>query len=206
MPGDSSQEQIAGGLLASYSVNNVVENHGLSFHFQSIIHHYGGQVDNSDAPLQSRANLAAGLQYVFSPTLTYLNKIILSSWYIHAMELSQTNTLPYESGNGYQNTIGFENKWIKINTGWFHGEQFFAPLGDYLFQSVSQYDPGYSQDKRDLIISKFLFNHEVIRGVDLGIRFESYYDLLRKVNDFSYGVNISVNAEVFKHPLNAKLK
>jgi len=37
-----------------------------------------------------------------------------------------------------------------------------------------------------------------MRGVYLGIRYETYYDLQRKWNDFVYGLNITVNGNVFK--------
>jgi len=201
LPGEAHQEVITGGLLASYYLTDKVENRGLSAHFQSIIHHFGGQVDNSENPLQSRANIAAGLKYAFVPGLKVLERLTLSSFYIQALELSQINTIPFESGFALHNTLAFENKWAKLSTGWFHGEYFFAPMGDYLFQSVSQFNDWYVGEKRDLITSKLLIGHDILKGVNFGFRLESYYDLQRKTNDFSYGLNISVNAEVFETDL-----
>jgi hypothetical protein len=202
LPGETHQEVITGGLLASYYLNELNNNSGLSAHFQSIIHHFGGQVDNSDNPLQSRANMAAGLKYSFLPELKLINRLTISSFYLQALELSQTNTIPYETGFGLQNTITLENKWAKLSSGWFHGEYFFAPLGDHLFQSVSELNSWYAVDKRDLITSKLLLSHEVMKGVTFSFRFESYYDLQRKSNDFSYGLNISVNAGIFEKSMN----
>jgi hypothetical protein len=201
MPGEASQEVITGGLLATYAFKGLVEDQGLSAHFQSIIHHFGGQVDNSDKPLQSRANIAAGLKYAFVPGSPQIERVTLASFYIQALELSQTNTIPFESGFALQNTVTFENKWAKLSTGWFHGEYFFSPLGDYLFQSVSQFNDWYVGEKRDLITSKLFIGHNIMNGVNFGFRFESYYDLQRKSNDFSYGLNISVNARVFEKKL-----
>lgn len=198
LPGEAHQEIITGGLLATYSLNDFAENRGFSAHFQSIIHHFGGQVDNSDNPLQSRANLAAGLSYAFLPGQKALKKVTISSFYMQALELSQTNTIPFESGFGLQNTLTFENDWAKLSAGWFHGEYYFAPMGDYLFQSVSQFNYWYVGEKRDLITSKLLVGHDIMKGVNFGFRLESYYDLQRKRNDFSYGLNISVNATVFE--------
>lgn len=201
LPGDAHQEVITGGFLASYALNKNTENKGLSAHFQSIIHHFGGQVDNSDAPLQSRANMAAGLKYCFVPDHKWLTNITLSSYYIQALELSQINTLPFESGYALHNTITLENKWVKLSSGWFHGEYFFAPLGDNLFQSVSQFNDWYVSDKRDLITSKLLIGHQIMQGVNFGFRFESYFDTQRKSHDFSYGLNLSVNATIFENSL-----
>ena len=201
LPGDMQQEEITGGFLASYAFNGIAENRGLTAHFHSIIHHFGGQVDNSDSLLQSRANVAVGLKYTFVPGIKALNRLTLSSFYLQALELSQTNTIPYESGFAFHNTITIENEWITLGTGWFHGEYFFAPMGDYLFQSVSQFNSWYVSGKRDLITSKLLIGHKIMKGVNFGFRFESYYDLQRNTNDFSYGLNLSVNAKIFEKNL-----
>ena len=198
MPGDTDQEEIGGGLLATYSLKDQAEKRGLSIDFQSIIHHFGGQVDASENPIQTRSNIAGGLQYTFVPGLKMLDRITLSSFYIRAMELSHTNTIPFKSGFATHNTITFKNKWIQIGTGWFHGDDYFAPKADYLFQSVSQFGDFYTTKGRDLITSKFLFGNEITKGVTLSIRYESYFDLQRKWNDFSYGLNISVNEKVFE--------
>jgi len=198
LPGETQQEVITGGLLADYLLNGIVESRGLSAHFQSILTHIGGQVNDSDVPMQQRANIATGLKYTFVPGRKTLDRVILSSFYIQALELSQTNTLPFESGFALHNTITLENKWAKLCTGWFHGEYFFAPQGDYLFQSVSQFNDWYVGEKRDLITSKILLGHEIYKGIDFGFRIESYYDLQRNENDFSFGLNISVNGEIFE--------
>jgi hypothetical protein len=198
LPGEAHQEQIAGGLLASYTLNDYKDDRGLSVHFQSLIHHFGGQVDNSDNNIESRANVAAGLKYSFLPASKIVSRLSLSSFYLQALEISQTNTLPFKSGFALQTTLSLENKWVTINTSWFHGEYFFAPMGDYLFQSVSQFNTWYIGEKRDLITSKLLIGQEVMKGVSCGFRLETYYDLQRKSLDFSYGLNISVNALVFE--------
>jgi hypothetical protein len=201
LPGEAHQEVITGGLLASYHLNDHIDNRGLSVYFQSLIHHFGGQVDNSDNPLQSRANIAAGLKYVIVPELKMVNRITLSSSYIQSLELSQTNTIPFESGFGLQNNVTFENEWAKLSGGWFHGEYFFAPMGDYLFQSISQLNNWYIADTRDLITAKLFLGHQIMKGVNFGFLFESYYDTHRKSNDFSYGLNISVDAKVYEKTL-----
>jgi hypothetical protein len=204
LPGEDHQEEIAGGLLATYSFNELSENRGLSAYIQSIIHHFGGQVDISDSPMETRANASGGLEYTFVPGQKLLDRLTLASYYIQAFELSPTNTLPLESGFALQNTLTVENKWIKLSSGWFHGDNYFAPMGDYLFQSISQTDPEFVTEKRDLVVSKFLLRHQITKGVNLGFRFESYYDLQRKWNDFSYGLNISVNEKVFERKARGK--
>ena len=182
----------------------LAERRGISAHFQSVIRHFGGQVDVLDEPMQTRSNLAAGIEYHFLPELNMLNRVTLSSYYMLALELSPTNTIQYDKGFALHNTLGFENKWVKLNAGWFHGKTFFAPMGDYLFQSISELDSSYTCDIRNLITSKFLFSQQIIRGINMGARFEAYYDLPRHALDYSYGLNISVNASFLRKKSNTK--
>jgi len=198
MPGEAHKEIITAGLLSSYRLSDGAKDRGFSLHFQSIIHHFGGQVDKSTSPLQSRGNVSLGISYAILPASIMVKKLTLSSHYIQALELSQYNTIPFKSGYGIQSTLAIENDWIKVNSSWFHGEYYFAPMGDFLFQSLSQFNDWYIVEKRDLITSKFLLGHQIMKGVNFGIRFESYYDIQRKSDDFSYGLNISVNAKVFE--------
>lgn len=196
LPGDDSQEIITGGALLSYQL--IQSNpHSLRFVAQSIIHHKGGQVDNSESLLQTRANAAAGAKYEFNVNTIWLKKVQFSSWYLQALELSQTNTLPYNTGFALLNGVDFSNNYFKLGSFWFHGEYFFAPLGDYTFQSVSQLNDWYTGDNRDIISSKLAFNYPIHEGIKLGFRFESYFDLKRKSNDFSYGLNLLIDRNVF---------
>ena len=74
-------------------------------------------------------------------------------------------------------------------------------MGDYLFQSVSQFNDWYVGEKRDLITTKLVFDHTITKGVKFGLHIESYYDLQRTTNDFSYGLNICLDGEVFRKNL-----
>lgn len=197
LPGDNTQEIITGGALASYYLSDAKSKTGLSLHAQSIIHHFGGQVNNSESLLQTRANTAGGLKYNVPVTNRFLKNIQLSTWYLQALELSQTNTIPYEKGFALLNGIDFSNPYIKVGTSWFHGEYFFAPVGDYLFQSVSQLNNWYVNDKRDLVCTKLALSYPIAKGIKFGFRFESYYDLKRKNNDFSYGLNLLIDRTIF---------
>lgn len=198
MPGEAHQEIITAGLLATYRPGKSTEYKGLNLHFQSLIHHFGGQVDNTDNPLMSRSNIALGASYKMLPDKPFLNTVSFSSFYIQAFELSHDNTIPFETGYGLLNTIGIENKWFKISTGWFHGAYYFAPLGDYMYQSVSSLNDWYTDEKRDIIPTKILVGKEITKGVSFAFRFESYYDVAERMHEYSYGLNISVNARVFE--------
>lgn len=197
LPGENQQEVITGGALLSYQImqTNV---HKVKFEGQSIIHHFGGQVDNSESLLQTRGNIAAGINYTINLNSRYLQSIRFASWYFQALELSHTNTLPYRSGYATMNGFDFSNKYFKLGSAWFHGEYFFAPLGDQMFQSVSGLNDWYTDDKRDLISSKLAFEYPIFKGIKFGFRIESYFDIERKNHDFSYGINLLIDRSIIK--------
>jgi hypothetical protein len=189
MPGDSEQERITGGANIGYDFTGI-KHFVLSAKLQGLIHHLGGQVDVSDAPLQTRANIAPGVSLFYSPESKTVTGVTASAWVVQSLDLSPTPTLPYTKGYGIYVNTAVENKWAMIMAGWWHGKYYFSPLGDYLFQSVSEVKQNYKQDNRNLLNLKLLLNHEIAPGVEAGFRFESYQDLNNRQIDFCYGLNI----------------
>ncbi len=197
LPGENQQEVITGGAQLSYLIMQT-HGHTVNFEGQSIIHHFGGQVDNSTSLLQTRANAAAGINYTITLNSKHMQSIRFASWYLQAMELSHTNTLPYHRGFATMNGIDFSNKYFKLGSAWFHGEYFFAPLGDPLFQSVSGLNDWYADDTRDIISSKLAFEYSIFQGIKFGFHIQSYFDIERKNHDFSYGINLLVDRSIVK--------
>ncbi len=193
MPGDSLQEQITGGANIGYDFKGIHQ-FVFSVKLQALMHHHGGQVDISDAPLQTRANIAPGISVEYIPESKVVTEATISSWLVKALDLSPNPTLPYTRGQGVYTTATVENNWIMLMAGLWHGNRYFSPMGDYLFQSVSEVYPNYTQVNRNLLNLKFLFNHKIAPGVKAGIRFESYHDLDNHRMDFCYGLNILAQA------------
>ncbi|HNX45026.1 MAG TPA: hypothetical protein PKI35_11365 [Bacteroidales bacterium] len=193
LPGDSNQEQITAGLNLSYKLINK-EPVSVKACLQSVIHHHGGQVDVMDTPLQTRLNIAPGLIVGYSPDSRFVTGASLSAWLVQALDQSPTPTLRYLRGYGIYTAATAENPWATVMAAWWHGKDYFSPLGDYLFQSVSELDPFYHRNTRDLLNMKLLLNREIARGVKAGFRFETYHDLRKNQIDFCYGLNILAQA------------
>ncbi len=191
--GSTGPEIIHAGLVFRGYLQPRDKERGLVADFQSLIYHEGGQIGWRETPLITRANMVGGLQYLMKPGHSLLNRLSLSAYYIQALELSPTNLLPYNKGYGLFGSIEASNNWAMTSVSYFNGQFFFAPLGDRLFQSVSDHLPWYFQHSRNLILNKIMFQHNPFEFIHLGFRFESYYDLDDKRFDFSYGFNISLD-------------
>jgi hypothetical protein len=195
LPGDPEQEQIGGGthIFSNFKLSNTLH---LSVHLQAVIHHFGGQVDASDNYLQTRANLAPGLELHFHAETSDLN-IIGKAYVVQALDLSQTPQLPYLKGYGTYFTLTGLYKGFFAMAGYWNSEYYFAPMASTLFQSISDLNNWYYEDNRQLFLGKFGYNKSLTSNIKMGIRFETYYDLVKRRNDFSYGMNIQLNPEIF---------
>lgn len=195
LPGDPEQEQIGAGthIFSDFKINNTLQ---LSAHFEAVIHHFGGQVDVSDSYLQTRANLAPGIELSYHPATSDMN-IIGKAYFVQALDISQTPQLPYLKGYGTFFTLTGMYKGFFAMTGYWNSEYYFAPMASTLFQSISDLNDWYYEDKRQLFLGKFGYNKSLTPQIKMGIRFETYYDLVKQRNDFSYGMNIQLNPEIF---------
>lgn len=193
LPGDDAQEQITSGINIMYKFVDK-QPFTAAAGLQATMHHHGGQVDISDAPLQTRTNITPGISLDYATGGKIVSGSNVSAWLVQALDLSPTPTLPYSQGYGIYTTAAAENRWATIMAAWWHGKCYFSPLGDYLFQSVSELDSHYVAKTRDLLNMKLLLNHEIAPGVKAGLRFESYYDLRGRRLDFCYGMNIIAHA------------
>lgn len=192
-PGDAEQERFTSGINVNYSLLKKKRT-GFSACLQAVAHHHGGQVDQSDLPLQTRVNIAPGAILSHSPGKKLVSDLKAAFWLVQSLDLSPTPTLPYKKGFGTYTNLFLENEWAAFMVAWWHGEYYFAPLGDYLFQSVSERNDWYKQNTRDLINMKIHLSHQVADGIKGGFQFETYHDIKENEINFLYGINIRIDA------------
>ena len=204
LPGDPLKEEISGGIHSEYFLTRQASSNTLSINLQGIVHHFGGQIDKSEAPLETRYNIAPGIEYSYRLRKTIPLHLLVGGYLIQCADRSSVVTIPYRYGYaGY--TFGMiDYRKIRLVVSYFHGEYYFSPLGDPLFQSYSSMNSWYFSDARNLINAKFLFDHKIHKDVHLGIRFESYYDMDLPNLDYSYGINLMVNTSFFLFPHKAR--
>lgn len=194
LPGDNQKEEISAGFNSRLKLIKEASKKKLDLQIQGVIHHFGGQVDASDAPLETRLNLAGGLIFA-SPLPAFKGfQMEAAAFAIQAADQSSTTTIPYKKGYALYSYAQLKYHWARLMMSYFHGKYFFSPLGEPLFESVSSYNKLYYRDNRSIFGQKLLFDHRIAEGIDLGFRFESYIDLTTNSVDFCYGLNIKTSA------------
>ncbi|MFO7922968.1 MAG: hypothetical protein R6U58_04680 [Bacteroidales bacterium] len=164
---------------------------------QLLATHKGGQIDASGERLQTLVNFAAGVVMDWHVEGEVIEMVGFRGYMTGFKDLSKEFQYPYENGWGIYPNIFVKGRWLEGGVGYWRGNQFVAPRGEPLFQSVSPVNPDIAADHRELLTSKIIFNRNLLRGINMGVRFEVYYDLPAGQFDHSGGLHIVVDERFF---------
>ena len=198
--GDTAQEQLTVGNSTRLLLLRQ-KGFRLILPIQFLFKHKGGQLaPEPHIPITTIFNGLSGLRLAY-----YFNKktaIQFSQLFLLYKALSNPPEgtsvhLPFDKGWASYSKINFRYKSFHFIAGYWKGERFIAPLGETLFQSVSEIDPNYTQEDRSLITSKISYRKNIYKGIRLEARAASYFDTASKKLDYSYGLYIRINTDFF---------
>ena len=163
--------------------------------------HRGGQFSALDTCIQSLFNESAGLRVGFSPTERCRLTLELPVYLYQ--DISPTPCLAYTQGWGVWPQIGYEGRsrrgmLLLASAGYWHGHQYIAPRGSYLFQGVSWHLADFAAPERDMVTLRAALERPIRPGCSFGADAEAYYDLTSGGLDFAFGVYLRYRIE--KHP------
>ncbi len=103
----------------------------------------------------------------------------------------------FKNGYGIYPKLLYTYHHLNIMTAYWYGNRFIAPKGEYLFQSVSEINPDYSEAIRKLWVSKVWYNKTIGKYLNLEVRLSTYYDLNHRNLDYSYAFYMLINQDFF---------
>ncbi len=149
------------------------------------IFHQGGQALNTNRPIATRINSAAGLRLKIQDTAFLLESFLLNSF-----DNSNTPTQPYTNGWASMTNLRFRiKKHHQIALTWWYANEFTSTLGNTMFSNVNLKNPYSNNGVRRLAMLRYVYSKPIL-GSKLWIdfRFEPYYDLDYKKLEFSNGL------------------
>jgi hypothetical protein len=206
MPDDiSHKEKFSVGITGYTHILNPKHRFNIKVPFQYFTLHSGGQIDTLSTPLSTIVNMDFGLMSGYSFN-GFVNKIGVNGYYLLFKDNSSEKTLAFESGHGWMADVYTVTKWVDMHLGYWKGYQFFAPLGDPVFSSISykseNKDEAYAN--REMFYYKVFLHHIIAKGINIGFRFEGYVELIGDIekplqgnNDYSYSVFMTFNRDFF---------
>ncbi len=184
------QERFWAGLKVQYEPKK-----HLYIHFSGIALHQGGQINNSDKPVQTFANLSGGLKY----QKDFFKSIFLKSFSmsIHGLFFNKTGdgTVPFNNGKGVYANVYAKSKWISLLISYWNGHTFYSPMGGSLFQSVSDFthQNQNAENERSLLFVRLAKTWKLLPQCFIELRIEPYYDLMNQKMEHSEGLYITYN-------------
>lgn len=173
----------------------------LKIPIQFLFAHRGGMNTDQTQPVQTLFNFVYGVEGLFKVNGSMFNSIGFKGYAAHYADLSVIQKTPFPNGFGLYPNFIMEGKHFEVMMGYWNATKFIAPRGEYLFQSISNLDSSYFHKRRQLQTCKLTYHFTITRGIELGTRFQYYYDLYRSNMDYTYSVYIVLNGDFFLMPV-----
>ncbi|MFT3737220.1 MAG: hypothetical protein QM786_00500 [Breznakibacter sp.] len=155
-----------------------------------LVRHQGGQITQLAAQTVTMMNWTAGLEVEKRFEGKSHKSVGIKSDYIGYREIDDDSTLPFHAGWALHNSLFFDSKKFQVWIGHFYGYNFLAPVGNYLFQSLSSYMPNVYRKNPQLLTLKTGYGYSLLKQLTLDATFDAYYDLINNRMDYSYGLSL----------------
>lgn len=202
LKGDPFQEKFTFGISSSYQLDNPSSQNNLSIPIQILFTHRGGEIDSSDASVQTIGNFSSGLNFSRK-----LENSRITSWNMQALvyyvsDNSSVSEFFFNKGHAFYPQIGINTKHSQFKLGYWHAYQFIASRGSELFQSISYSKLGSYQNRRELLTVKYFYEREISKGINLGGKIDLYYNPKNSNANYSTAIYLRINGDFFLKKLN----
>jgi hypothetical protein len=196
--GDSVPEQLTFGISTSALLTSPESHLRLSVPFQLLIYHQGGQIDTSHKPKIVIGNVATGLNVEWLPNYNLLQYLALKTIVAGYLDKTEDKALrPFTKGWGIYPVLEAHTNAFTLAAGYWHANKFYAFKGESLFGSFNPYEPEPQFAKRDLITAKLLYQKQLLENLNAGAQVEIYRDCGLHRTDYSFGVYLRFNSNIF---------
>lgn len=174
--GDTTREVFTYGESFRYKSSPVADFVHFEVPVQIQFKHFGGQISNYPEPVQTFFNLAAGLRINFD--LAQKKYGLAGVEYLQFINNQLNGVSPGGISHGYASWIRLHYKYkvLYIGAAYWKSHNFFAPNGDYIYSSVSDYQNVIVPDRK-IITNTFYLTVLPESYLEVFLGFETYYDI-----------------------------
>lgn len=193
---DPQLEQFVAGVSTEVKFTRPGRIWQLSMPIQFLAKHYGGQIDDTEFGTLSLGNAALGLKLNRNFGLKYFKGFTLEAYGLGFSELG-TRKLPFQTGNGLYGNVSLDLSPFSVSLGYWSSSQFISVMGEPLLQSLSYMDGETLLRNREVVLAKVGYDREICKSVALGAYFEGYYVRNESGLNYTYGVHLRFNQQIF---------
>jgi hypothetical protein len=201
---DPFHEKFNVGLSSEFLLINKENRYKLSIPFQNLIRHEGGQIDSYAKPIVTIFNNATGLSFTKMFNDKFIHKFKISSFVVNYQDLSPLTERMFIDGTSSYSKLELINSNYNLTLGYWYGNQHIAPIGNPIYETYSRTNIFVEEPIRQIIIGKLNYQKDVFKGINLGLRFDTYYDLLASNLDYAWTVMVVFNERFFLKDINLK--
>jgi hypothetical protein len=166
---------------------------------QVLVTHRGGEIDSSEEGVLSVFNLLSGIQARID--LGSDRSLSLEPLYFYftapSVPLTGINALALDNGHALYVKLSYKTKVFNILAGYWQARNFFAPGGESLFHSISDYKSDFTQENRSILNAKMAWSPGIFKNMDLSLRLDFYYDTEAQQLAHAAGLYLVFNERFF---------
>jgi hypothetical protein len=201
--GDTEPEKLVFGISSKHKWIVNSENWQINTPLVFLVNHSGGQITIEEQLTQTLINASAGFEIV-KHLGAKQNSIALKSDALLFHDNAKNAGLPFNTGYGNNTGLYSQVGKFQVSIGHFHGFNFMVPLGNGLFQSLSNYLPNVYRKNINLINLKAGYGQKLLKELMIDAMAEAYYNYDINHIDYSFGLSLLFlpNWTIIKHATN----
>lgn len=190
--GDTTQEEFTGGYSAQVHLIQKPK-WALDVPLQGYLNHNGGQINVTNRNLTTFANTASGLRWKRKNSSTaFVKETRAEVYYVAYTDLSPNPGQLYKNGDAWMGNLLFKTKHsVDLMLTYWSGRDFYSSKGNPLYQNYSAIGESYSQQQRDLLFVRLLWDKQLFPNFYAHFRLEPYYDMKASLFEYSYSLFFS---------------
>lgn len=191
--GDTTREVFTAGESFNYSSPFFSETFNIEFPVQIQFKHYGGQISNYSGHVITYFNMSAGAR--FNIKLADGRFGMASAEYDRFIfkELTSKGDIGIRNGTGNWFKVIYKYKSLGISSAYWRSTDFFAPNGNPIYSSVSDYNPGLIISGRSIWTNSVTLMTAPYDFFNLYLGLDLYYDTDLKHLDSSLALHLNFN-------------
>ncbi len=189
--GDSTREVFTFGESFRYKSSLISDFMQIEIPFQIQFKHFGGQISNYPEHVETFFNLATGIGLNFKPEQSRYGEAGIE--YLQFLNNELNGESQYGITHGYASWVRFHYTYKALSFGasYWRAHNFFAPNGNAIYGSVSDYKPGVVVHERRIINNFLSVSFLPESFLQLFLAFETYYDVDLKRLDNSVTLHLN---------------
>lgn len=186
--GDPFREVFTFGFAGSYDFISD-ENKSFRIPLFFLVNHKGGQINNSNLPVETIADLSSGI--IFE---TSLDNRLFPKVSFRGMGFLENDVVNDEDGFALLGQVEGKNELLALAAGYFYGNHWESIHGNPLLFSGD----ANTVNHKNMILLKAGIGKVLGSGNSISLRFEGYYDIGIKKFQYTYGIYLVVNESLWR--------